>query len=164
MSNKARSVAVGQVKAAQIRGAPDYPVEQLYPCHMTENRLRWYLNEHLLSVGILAIEPGTISFAPIMVQRMQMQAFRVYVRFDTFAERATVRFTLRYFDKNDQVHEQVGPFVDGNSDPFVFEIPLEHIDRKGTFASMLYVEPSLNEDAGNHHECLIRTTYVEIRA
>jgi len=129
-----------RVRAKQLGDIPHYPVENLYPCYMTEG-IEWKLAPaHLLSAGILVTLDGTISYAPAMVARMKIDTFRVWVQCDTYGESTEFQLRLRYFSKDEKAYEQYSAIIDGYADRFMFEIPIEHIDQKGWFACAVSVE------------------------
>jgi len=166
----------GQIKAAQIRGAPDHPVQNLYPCHMTEGVV-WKIDTGvMLSSGIMFQSDGTVSYAPAMVARMRIQSFRVWVHADAFDLSARYRLTLRYADQQEKVREQVTPTIDpGKVDRFAFDVPLDHLAMQGWFVCALVLEPltPLNGDekleavrAGFEnpvHPILLRGAWLEVK-
>ena len=132
--------SIGRIRSKQVGDLPDYPVQNLYPCHLTEG-VDWYVHPvHLLSVGIMVALEGSVTYAPAMVHRMNIKSFRVWVQFDTFAEGTRFRMALRYYDKDEQAHQQTGVEVGGSDEKFCFDVPLDHIDKRGWFACSLFVE------------------------
>lgn len=169
---------VGQIKASQIRNAPDHPVQNLYPCaHHPEPYVFWVLNNLGLTEGVLARTSGWMSFAPAMVVRMRIRTFRVVTHIDAFDEACTYRLRLVYKDSQNQHHEQVSAELRAEEvDKFMFEIPLKHVDRRGWFTCALHWEllsplTDVAEVATAHadgidqpcHGLLIKGTYLEIK-
>lgn len=166
----------GQIKAAQIRGAPNYPVEHLYPCNLSEG-IRWQLHpDYGLSVGIIVNLSGLISFAPVMIHRMRMKSFRVHLKMDAFAEEAHFKFTLYYYDKDERIHAQESLPFTAERDVFTFDIPLDHVKPEGVFACSVKVDlltllegeaRRASQAAGIEEPChplLLRAQWLEIKA
>ena len=166
----------GQVKASQIRGAPNYPVEHLYPCSLAEG-IGWSLHPtYGLSVGIIVNLSGRISFAPVMIHRMRMKSVRLYLKMDAFTANAKFKFTLYYYDKDERIHAQESGAISAELDAFVFDIPLNHLKPEGVFACALNVD-LLTQMTGDdrramqaaghedpHHPLLLRAQWLEIKA
>ena len=147
--DKALGPKVGAIKASQIRGAPDYPVQNLYPCHMTEGII-WSVDPTLLlSVGILFGMSGVVSYAPAMVTRMRIKSFRVWCHIDAFDEATRFKLRLTYIGKDGSPKEQVSASLAARMDRFAFDIPLDHISRDGWFTCSLKVHllsPMVDEE------------------
>ena len=165
----------GQIKASQIRGAPNYPVEHLYPCNLTEG-IQWQLHpDYGLSVGVMVNLSGCISFAPVMIHRMRMKSFRVHLKMDSFEEEADYRFTLYYYDKNEKIHAQESKPFAATRDIFTFDIPLDHVRPEGVFACSLRIDllsplegaaRKAAMECGSEYPChplLLRAQWLEIK-
>jgi hypothetical protein len=168
--------APGGVKASQIRGTPSYPVQHLSPCQMSEG-IRWQVHpDYGLTFGLIVNLSGVISLEPVMVHKMRMKSFRVFLKFDAFAEEARFQFTLFYYDKNEQIHAQQSDAISAAEDVFCFNIPLEHIRQEHTFVCSLKVDlltpltgesRRASQEAGieePHHPLLLRAQWLEIKA
>ena len=167
--------AVGRPKAEQIRGVPDYPLETLYPCQMSEG-VAWGFNPKLgIATGIVVRCDGAISFAPAMVQRMDLTSFTVWVETHTFAPDTKYVLKLRYFDTKDEFHEQYSdPPLKGGLKAR-FNIPVEHVKEDRWFPCTLIVglrspmeggERDRAEHAGQEnpmHPVLVRGVWIEAR-
>jgi hypothetical protein len=129
----------GRIRAKQIAGSPDYPVQNLYPCYMEpSDYVFWLLNSLSLTEGIVVRADGIISYAPAMVTRMRITSFRVVLYVDAFHEDARYDASVRYCSKDGLNHEQVVPDVAAaEMDKLVFDIPLEHVDAKGWFTCVV---------------------------
>ena len=165
------------VKAAQIKNAPDYPVQNLYPCAQSpEAHVYWLLNTLFLTEGIMVRVSGGVSYAPAMVARMRMKTFRVWSTIDGFDDACAYKLKLVYTAKDGQHYEQFSAEIKAaEQDKFMFEVPIEHVDRNGWFTCALKVElttPLTDTDecdaavvdgiANPCHPVLIRGTYLEI--
>jgi hypothetical protein len=166
----------GGVKASQIRGTPSYPVHHLSPCSMSEG-IRWQVHpDYGLTFGLSVNLSGIISLEPVMVHKMRMSSFRVFLKFDAFDEAARFKFTLFYYDKDEKIHAQRSEAVNAVEDVFRFDIPLEHIRQEHTFVCSLKVDlltPLTGESRRNsqaagveepHHPLLLRAQWLEIKA
>lgn len=129
------------LKAAQIRNAPDFPVQNLYPCAQgPEPFVFWLLGDLKLTEGILFRSDGYISYAPAMVARMQIKQFLVVAHVDAYDKKCEYKLRLLYTSKTGEHFEQISLTQRAaESDRFQFEIPLEHVDRDGWFTCALYV-------------------------
>ena len=80
----------GQVHAKQIRGAPDYPVQALYPCGISpEGKNFWSINNLGIPVGVLVRTDGIVSFAPAAIPYDSTYAIADYIeRAGGFTDRA----------------------------------------------------------------------------
>jgi len=130
------------LKAAQIRNAPDFPVQNLYPCALGPDPfVFWFLGELRLTEGILCRSDGYISYAPAMVARMTIKRFRVVAQVDAFDAKCEYKLRLIYTSKTGECFEQVSVVLKATEiDTFVFEIPLEHVDRNGWFTCVINIE------------------------
>lgn len=179
MSKKPLGIRTGAVRAKQIRGAPDYPVQALYPCAQgPDPYVFWMLNNLQLTEGILVRSEGFISYAPAMVTRMRIESFRVRAYIDAFHEEAVYALRLVYTAKSGEAYEQVsdGTVRAAERDEFTFDIPLEHLNQEGWFTCVLHLVPitpippgderALAQQEGLENPCLpliVRGCYLEIR-
>jgi hypothetical protein len=165
------------LKAAQIRNAPDFPVQNLYPCaHGPEPFVFWLVGGLMLTEGILFRSDGYISYAPAMVARMEIKRVNVVASIDGFDEECEYRLRLVYTSKTGEHFEQVSVVLRASDcDRFAFDIPLEHVDRTGWFTCALKVElltpiPAgpARDDAQSigcespHMPVILRGSYLEI--
>jgi len=176
--NVVGTVRTGLIKAAQVRGAPDYPTQNLYPCAQGPQKwVYWLLNNLNLTEGIYVQSDGFISYAPAMVARMRIVKFYVHVYVDGYDDECSYQLILRYTSKDGNVYEQVVPPVGAKyQDVVSFEIPLEHVDLHGWFTCSVDVKlltplpsgPAKEEARSNGLESpcmpvLIRGSYLEIK-
>lgn len=134
----------GKPKASQIRGAPDYPVENLYPIHQTEG-IVWSIDQRfLLSIGLMFHASGIVSYAPAMVQRMRIKTFRVCGHIDAFDEDCRFSVVMRYLDREERLHEQYSEVLragdETTPDRVRFDVPLEHLYSDGWFTCAVGIE------------------------
>lgn len=168
----------GNVKASQIRNAPDYPVQNLYPCSQgPEPHVYWLLGGLLLTEGIIVQSDGYISYAPAMVARMKMTQFNVVSHIDAWDERCEYKLRLVYVSKAGEFFEQYSaPVRAAEMDKFVFQIPLEHVDRNGWFTCVLHISLLTPMPPGNDRDVaisegreepmmpvIVKGSYLEIR-
>lgn len=133
----------GKLKAKQVEGAPNYPVQNLYFCAIEPHAFNYWLIGSLgLSEGVYVRSDGFVSFAPAMVTRMRIVSFRLIVFIDAFDEACTYSLKLIYTAKSGEHYEQTcaKPIRPAEQDSFTFDIPLEHVDREGWFASCLHIK------------------------
>lgn len=168
----------GNIKASQIRNAPDYPVQNLYPCAQgPEPHVFWLLGGLLLTEGIIVQSDGFISYAPAMVARMKMTKFSVVTHIDAWNEACEYKLRLVYAAKTGEFFEQYSAAVKAvDMDKFVFKIPLEHVDRNGWFTCVLHVSLLTPMPAGPDRDAavtagresptmpvVVRGSYLEIK-
>lgn len=130
------------LKAVQIRGAPDYPVQNLYPCAQgPEPFVAWLLGGLRLAEGILFRSDGYVSYAPALVTRMRIKELHVIAQLDGFDESCEYSLRLLYTSKTGEHFEQRSLTLRASeTDRFAFDIPLEHVDTSGWFTCTLYVD------------------------
>lgn len=154
----------GALKASQIRGAPAFPVQNLYPCHMTDGAV-WAVDTRLLlSTGIMVAQDAWVTYVPEMIKRMRISSFMVCTHVDAYCEETKYELILRYVDKNEKPHEQftMELCAGKDSDRFAFNVPLDHLDAEGWFNCALGVR-LLSGPEQEDREILLRGAWLEIK-
>lgn len=168
--------ATGRIKSKQVTGVAEYPTITLNPCEFTEG-VGWYSPPPLmLCVGMAFEMTGSITFAPAIIPPIKMAKFRVWIQLDAFEEQARFLPKLIYADCEELPHQQIASTaVSGETDKFVFDIPVEHLNRVGWFACSLFVdlltpltgEPKrIKMSQGQENPChpmILRGAWVEIQ-
>jgi len=145
------------LKAAQIRNAPDFPVQNLYPCAQgPEPFVAWLLGDLQLAEGILFRSDGYVSYVPAMIARMKIKRVLVIAHVDGFDEECEYRLRLVYTSKTGEYFEIVSVVLRAaETERFPFEIPLEHVDPAGWLTCALNVELLTPMPAGPAYDAAV---------